>query len=85
MIKILLNLKVRKDIQDKKAYVAGWGLLKNYDCFTNDFGPVRHGKCRQYYKHKRKTLGGCTKSYSPSMENKRCKQFKRVRIFSFRK
>ena len=71
---------MRKKIQGKTAYVAGWGLLKNEQCFTNNFGPERHMKCRKYYNFQRKTYSGCHKSLSPSSKNKRCKQLLKVII-----
>ena len=28
------------------VFVSGWGRLRNEDCFTNDYGPNRHTRCR---------------------------------------
>ena len=30
----------------QQAYVAGWGRTRNDDCFTDNFGPERHTRCR---------------------------------------
>ncbi len=30
----------------KNGYVAGWGLTRNEDCFTDNYGPSRHSRCR---------------------------------------
>jgi hypothetical protein len=33
-------------LHGQKAYVSGWGRTRNDDCFTDNFGPERHTKCR---------------------------------------
>ena len=33
-------------LHNQKAYVAGWGRTRNDDCFTDNYGPERHTKCR---------------------------------------
>ena len=70
-----------KSIQDKVAYIAGWGLVKNKDCFTGNFGPERNTKCRPYFIWKKRVMHGCIKTTSPSLQNKRCRQFKKVCLF----
>ena len=67
-----------KSIQEKVAYIAGWGLIKNKDCFTGNFGPERNTKCRPYFIWKKRVMHGCIKTTSPSLQNKRCRQFKKV-------
>jgi len=73
----LTNEQVQNKIQNKRAYVAGWGFTKNPgSCFTNNFGPDRHVKCRKYFfDTNRKVREGCIQSSTPSSLNKRCKQF----------
>ena len=82
-------LQVQKKIQNKKAYVAGWGYTKNPGaCFTNNFGPERHVKCRKYFVNtNREVREGCIHSSTPSSVNKRCKQFAMVisKLFHFNK
>ncbi len=34
------------DVHGHKGYVAGWGLTRNAECFTDNFGPERHARCR---------------------------------------
>jgi hypothetical protein len=34
------------ELHGQKAYVAGWGRTRNEDCFTDNFGPERHARCR---------------------------------------
>ncbi len=33
-------------LHGRKGYVAGWGLTRNEECFTDNFGPERHARCR---------------------------------------
>ena len=33
-------------LHGQRAYVAGWGRTRNDDCFTDNFGPERHTRCR---------------------------------------
>jgi hypothetical protein len=60
----------------RTVYVAGWGRLRNEGCFTDDFGPNRHHRCKfpSYYKGKK--VMSCQKNESPSAGNIRCQQFK---------
>ena len=74
-----LKLQFLHNIQNKTAYVAGWGMIKNGDsCFTNNFGPERHNKCRKYFEWKKKVREGCIHQSTPSSWNKRCRQFAEV-------
>ena len=40
------------DVKDFVGFVAGWGLTRNEDCFTDNFGPERHARCRFPFKYK---------------------------------
>ena len=75
-----MMFQVQNKIQNKKAYVAGWGYTKHPgSCFTNNFGPERHVKCRKYFVDtNREVREGCILSSTPSSVNKRCKQFAMV-------
>ena len=57
-------------------YVAGWGRLRNEDCFTDDHGPNRHARCRFDYFYQGKLYDRCNYMPSPTIGNKRCQQFK---------
>ena len=56
-------------------YIKGWGRVSNEDCFTDDFGPNRHDKCRKPFYYEGKLYEGCQKTIeSPSSKNRRCQQ-----------
>ena len=48
----LPSLDMNFKIHGLKGYVAGWGMTRNPDCFTNNYGPERHSKCRFPFKYK---------------------------------
>ena len=73
----LPDKKIRQNLENSKVYVGGWGRLRNEDCFTDNFGPNRHDKCRSPFYYNGKLFHGCiTNMSSPSAGNKRCQQFK---------
>ena len=37
-------------IHNLVGYVAGWRVTRNADCFTDNFGPERHARCRFPFK-----------------------------------
>ena len=56
---------------------VGWGRTKNEDCFTNNYGPNRHDRCRFPFYYNGHKFNQCIKDNpSPSSGNRRCKQFK---------
>ena len=63
-------------------HVKGWGTVRNEDCFTDNFGPNRHDKCRFPYIYEGNLLRHCLKSPSPSSKNRRCKQFEQDKGYS---
>ena len=55
--------------------VKGWGRVRNEDCFTDNFGPNRHDKCREPFFYEGKRLKGCQMDKpSPSSKNRICQQ-----------
>ena len=38
--------KIDISLYSQRAYVAGWGRTRNEDCFTDNYGPERHTRCR---------------------------------------
>ena len=62
-------------IHGQKGYVAGWGNTANDDCFTDNFGPERHAKCRFPFIYKGLEMESCMSSKTPSANNKKCQQF----------
>ena len=56
-------------------HVKGWGTVRNEDCFTDNFGPNRHDKCREPFFYEGRLLKGCqTTLPSPSSKNRICQQ-----------
>jgi len=75
--------ETESEIETNPAYVAGWGQKANLGkCFTNDFGPERHVKCSSHWEFngtksvENKFNKGCKTIESPSIMNKRCRQFR---------
>lgn len=64
-------------VYNETVYVAGWGRIRNDECFTDDHGPSRHAKCRFPFIFKGEKYYGCTTKPSPSRGNKRCQQFRK--------
>ena len=54
--------------------VKGWGRVRNEDCFTDNFGPNRHDKCRFPFFYDGKLLNSCLMVPSPSSKNRICQQ-----------
>ena len=52
--------------------------MANDDCFTDNFGPERHAKCRFPFIYKGLEIESCMTSQTPSAENKKCQQFKKA-------
>jgi hypothetical protein len=66
-----------QNIDDKKSlHVAGWGLT-DFDCTTNERGPVRGNKCRLPFTFKGTNYTTCSVTKSPSAEHKECRKMKR--------
>lgn len=66
-----------ENIYNSVVYVAGWGRLRNEDCFTDNQGPNRHDRCRFPFIYNNKKYDHCiTDQESPSFGNRRCKQFR---------
>ena len=65
---------------DKKSlHVAGWGLT-DFDCTTNERGPVRGNKCRLPFTFKGTNYTTCSVTKSPSAEHKECRKMKRYKV-----
>ncbi|TRY79426.1 hypothetical protein TCAL_10763 [Tigriopus californicus] len=62
-------------IRNMDGYVAGWGLTRNDDCFTDNYGPERHARCRFPFLYRGVSVESCIKAESPSSSNKKCRQF----------
>ena len=56
-------------------FVKGWGRTNNEECFTDNFGPNRHDKCRFPFFYEGKLFNDCLKFPSPSSKNRICQQF----------
>ena len=52
----------------------GWGRIRNEDCFTDNFGPNRHDRCRFPFFYEGKLYRNCLTNPSPSSKNRRCQQ-----------
>merc|ERR1719204_785911 len=60
---------------DTSLYVAGWGWT-TASCTTDEYGPVKHLKCKLPFTYRGKTYEGCKVARSPSSRVEECSQLK---------
>jgi len=60
---------------DSTLYVAGWGKTEN-SCTTDEFGPVKHLKCKFPFTYREKEYQSCKEARSPSSKVEECRKLR---------